>query len=684
VSNGIVKESQKFNRDLSWLSFNYRVLQEAINEDVPLFERVKFLAIFSSNLDEFYRVRVASYQYLIRYYTGEGEIEKADQASELLLKINRIVDRHQQQFGHIFNNILIPKLRNKGVELLKEKEELGESQMVFLSDYFKEKILPYLSVIKLDKKSPAPFLENTKQYLTVKSQTGKGKSRYYIINLPTGHVNRFIKVPGDGKHFVIQLADVIRIFLKELTPNETVIHCFAVKNSRDAELYLEDEVGEDIVNKIKQSLKKRDTGEVTRFLFDENMPVKMRNFLRKRLGLKKYNMVPGGRYHNFQDFFGFPFPDQAESAYQKFPPLTHPEYEKGKSYFNWIAEKDRILHFPYQSYDHVIELLEEAADDEKVEAIKITLYRVASDSKVCSALIKAAQNGKSVLVFNEVKARFDEESNIYWGEELRKSGAKVLYSFEDLKVHTKICVIERREKQDLVRYAYLGTGNFNEKTSGIYCDHALLTKDPNLTNEAAEVFEFLKNRSVKPEFSNLLVAPFNMRSTFEELINFEINEASEGRKAEIILKMNSLEDPKMIDKIYEANNAGVKIKIIVRGICCLIPGVEGMSKNCKVISIVDRYLEHGRVYYFHHGGEKKLYLASADWMKRNLSRRVEVGFPIVDKRLKSELLDMLKFQLKDNTKARVLNKTQSNPYKKSKSNKKVRAQFDTYQYLQDK
>lgn len=556
--------------------------------------------------------------------------------------------------------------------------------MGLLKEIFKEKIEPHLNVFKLEKKSAPPFLENTRQYLSIKTRNLKGKQRYYIINLPTNIVNRFTIIPDSTRHVVIQLADVIRFFLEDLLPNEEVIYCFAVKNSRDAELYLEDEVEEDIVDKIKQSLKKRDTGEVTRFLYDENMPVEMRNFLRKRLGLKKYNMVPGGRYHNFQDFFGFPFPEVEQLNYEKFPALNHALYKNGHSYFDWIAKKDRILHFPYQKYDHVIDFLQEAANDKNVTSIKITLYRVASDSRVCKALMEAAKNGKDVTVFNEVKARFDEESNIYWGEELRKAGANVLYSFEDLKVHTKICVIERNEGKGAVKYAYLGTGNFNEKTSGIYCDHALLTTSVRLTNEIDDVFEFLKDRNFKTSFEHLLVAPFNMRSKFEDLIDYEINEAKNGRKAELTLKMNSLEDNKMIEKIYEASNAGVKIRIIVRGICCLIPGVEGMSKNCKVISIVDRYLEHGRVYYFHHGGKKKLFLASADWMKRNLSRRVEVGFPIEDKSLKAELLTLLKYQLKDNVKARILNKTQSNPYKKSASKKKVRAQFDTYNYLKSK
>jgi polyphosphate kinase len=342
---------------------------------------------------------------------------------------------------------------------------------------------------------------------------------------------------------------------------------------------------------------------------------------------------------------------------------------------------DVLLHFPYQHYQHVLDFLEEAAVDKDVTSIKISLYRVASDSKVCKALIKAAQNGKDVLVFNEVKARFDEESNIYWGEELQKAGAKVVYSFDRLKVHSKICLITRNENGKPEDYGYFGTGNFNEKTSTIYCDHSLLTKDKSLTADLAQVFKYLIDESYKPKFDALLVAPFNMRERFVNLLNNEIIQAELGNKAQVTLKMNSLEDDDMIQGLYRASQAGVKITIIVRGICCLIPGVKGVSENCKVISIVDRYLEHGRMFHFHNQGNDLLYLASADWMKRNLSRRVEVGFPIKDVKLKAELLKMLDLQLNDNTKARVLNKTQSNPYRKYKSKKKVRAQFDTYRYL---
>ena len=670
-----------FQRDYSWLSFNYRVLQEAINEDVPLFERLKFLAIYSSNLDEFYRVRVAGYRYLIKYFNKIDQLQKKTDTEKELKKINQIVDKQQQKFGFIFNQIIIPKLKEIGTFVIKDKSNINEIQDSFLTSYFSENVRKHLTLIELKKKMVPPFLENRMQYLVIQTKNKEWRLRYYLLNLPTEKVNRFVEIPDRERQIIIQLADIIRMHLAELIPDESILHSFAVKNSRDAELYLDDTLGDTIVDKIKRSIDKREIGEVTRFLYDEKMPKEVLSFVRKSLSLKKIHMVPGGRYHNFHDFFSFPFPSIPHLSYPTFKKLKHPSFVHEDSFFEWITKEDRLLHFPYQDYDQVIEFLEEASKDKMVTSIKITLYRVASDSKVCKALIKAAKNGKEVIVFNEVKARFDEETNMYWGDELKKAGAKVIYSFEKLKVHSKICLVTRKENQTEANYAYLGTGNFNEKTANIYCDHALLTKDILIADELSSVFKYLEDNTYKPTFSKLLVAPFNMRSEFLNLIDFEIAQAKKGKIAEMILKMNSLEDPEMIQKIYEASNAGVKIKIIVRGICCLIPGVEGMSKNCKVSSIVDRYLEHGRMYYFHHNGENRLYLASADWMKRNLSSRVEVAFPILNLNLKAELIKMLHLQLKDNTKARVLNKTQSNPYKKSKSVKKVRAQFDTYEYL---
>ena len=680
-----LEKGKYFNRELSWLSFNYRVLQEAQNDKVPLIERLKFLAIFSSNLDEFYRVRVASYRSLIRVQKKEGVA--VDRSIEILVhKINETVDKQQQEFGTIFREAIIPALQNENIFIINDREVTPEHRK-FLSHYFKESVLPYLDPKIIKKGSDTPFLENRELYMAVTFKKDELDSilEYGLLNIPSDKTPRFIVLPDElNRHVVIQLSDVIRLFLHEIYADQEIQNTYAVKLTRDAELYLEEEITDTVLEKIKASLHKRITGTPTRFLYDETMPKSLLKPLRKSLGLKKEDLIPGGRYHNFHDFFSFPYPENQKLVYQQFEALVHPELKDYDSFFEAVSRKDFIFHFPYQSYNHLVEFLEEVAVDPDVESIKITMYRVAADSKICKALIKASKNGKTVTVFNEVKARFDEETNIYWGEEMQQAGVKVLYSFSELKVHSKICLITRRENEKLVNYACLSTGNFNEKTADIYCDHALLTKDSAITNELHKVFNILSTPGLKPQFEHLLVAPFNMRERFTQLIDTEIANAKAGVKAKITLKMNSLQDGKIIDKLYEASNAGVKIKIIIRGLCTLVPGVENLSENIKVISIIDRYLEHGRIYIFHHGGEELLYLASADWMTRNLSHRVEVGFPIKDRKLKKEIQTLIKLQLKDNTKARKLNITQSNPYKKSLSKKPVRAQYDFYHYLKER
>ena len=394
-------------------------------------------------------------------------------------------------------------------------------------------------------------------------------------------------------------------------------------------------------------------------------------------------MIEGGRYHNFNDFFSFPNFNLTKLEFEPLPPIVSKDFDKYNSAFDAISEKDVLLSFPYQSYGYVLKFLEEAANDPDVKTIKITLYRVASDSLVIRSLIKAVENGKKVTTFVEVKARFDEESNFSSGEALQNGGVKVLYSFPGLKVHSKLCVVERVEKGKTNFYTYLGTGNFNEKTARIYCDHALFTKDKQIAKDANNVFKFLLNKDEEQSFDKLLVAPFNMRSTFVSLIDNEIKNSKGGKKAEIIIKLNSIEDRKMIKKLYEASQAGVKIKLIVRGICCLIPGKKRLSKNISAISIVDRFLEHARIYVFHNGGKKIMYVASADWMRRNLSRRIEVAFPILDKKIKAQLLKLIELQWNDNTKARVIDAEQKNEYRTSKSKKKIRSQYEIYDYIKE-
>ena len=673
-----------YDRDISWLSFNYRVLQEAINPEVPLIERLRFLAIFSSNLDEFYRVRVATHRRLMRL---EGaDLKKINKkARKLVKKINKRVHKQQNEFGEIFRNKLIPSLAKENVFLVDESQ-LSKSQIDFAKDYYKKKVKSLIVVQKIKLGGKAPFLEDKRLYFAIKTRSkAKGKEEEnFLVNIPSNQISRFLVIPDKKKHLVVQLDDVIRVSLDLIFPRQEIIHCYAIKLSRDAELHLDDEIADNVRERIIKSLDKRATGIPSRFLYDSAMPLDYRKYLARLYDLEKPDLIPGGRYHNFNEFFGFPSPKKPKLEYEPHPDLPSRSLDEHKSIFDAISERDHMLHFPYQSYDYVIKFLEAAAVDKAVTSIKITLYRVASDSKVAKALIKAAKNGIDVLVFDEVKARFDESSNIFWGEKIEAAGGKVLYSFDELKVHTKICVVTRKEEGALKHYSYLGTGNFNESTAGIYCDHGLLTKNQNFGKEIGKVFAYLADTQKRPTFNHLLVAPFDMRAKFEALIDNEIANAKKGKKARMVLKMNSLEDKSMIRKIYEASRAGVKIRIIVRGICCLIPGVENMSETIKVYSIIDRYLEHGRMYMFHNGGDELIYLASADWMKRNLSRRVEVGFPILDPDLKRETRKLLTYQLKDNTKARKLNKIQNNPYKKSKAKKRVQAQPDTYAYLRRK
>ena len=663
-----------FNRDLSWLSFNYRVLQEAKNKEVPLLERLKFLAIYSSNLDEFYRVRVG----LLR----STMIKNDDSLNrkKLLTKIQKKVGKQLNEFGKIYRGTLLPQLARNKI-YIRTEADLNKEQKSFVEEYFRSTILPELRLVFLDGKSNTPFLENKHLYFALKlKKLSSKKTEYAILNIPSEKLPRFIMLPSrPAQHAVIFLDDMIRQCLHFLFMEHTVKACHAIKISRDAELDLEEE--NDLVEEIKSKLIKRKTNPPSRFLYDNSMPHDMLNHLREQFSSVKDFIIPGGRYHNFEDFFSFPTPDKPRLKYPEFPELKHKAFEKSKSFFDTIRTSDQILHFPYQSYDYIINFLDQAATDPDVTSIKITLYRVPDDSKIANALLKAAANKKEVSVFMEVKARFNEVVNIYWAQKFEEAGIHVFYSFKNLKVHGKICLVERMEKGKKKRYAYLSTGNFHEKTARVYCDYGYFTARKELTKETEKIFQYFNSQRKEPQFHHFLVAPFNLRRRLKNLIRTEAVNARVRKKASIIIKVNNLEDARMINQLYNASRAGVKITLIVRGICCLVPGVEGMSENIKVISIVDRYLEHARVFIFHAGGKERMYISSADLMTRNLSRRIEAVFPVYDDLAKQQIRHAISFQMKDNTKARKLNKTQSNPYKQSKSRKKIRAQLDTYKYL---
>ncbi len=676
-----------YNRELSWLSFNHRVLQEAKDQSVPLFERLKFLAIYSSNLDEFFRVRVASLRSLLALKdTTQKKLEFNPRF--LLKKILDTVHLQQEEFGKIFREEIIPKLEAENIFLVDNKS-VSISHKEFISNYFRDQVIPFIQPIILDKNKIATFLHNRSIYFALrllpkqKKKSISPRYKYAIVEIPAERLGRFVLLPSDNnKHYVIFLDDVIRLHLSALLPGYKIDSCYSIKLTRDAELYIDDEFTGDLLLKIQKGLSKRKTGAPSRFLYDAEMPDDFLKYLRSALQLDRNDLVPGGRYHNFNDFFSFP--NTLKNIYKPYleneplPPLTSHELEGVVSVFDVISEKDVLLSFPYQSFAYVIKFLEEAADDVNVKSIKITLYRVADESLIIRSLIKAAENGKKVTAFVEVKARFDEESNFSSANALEKAGVKVYFSFPGLKVHSKLCLIERLEKNKFKYYTYLATGNFNEKTARVYCDHAFLTTNQQFGKDAKRVFNFLERKNDKVKSKELLVAPKKMRKTFINLIDNEVQNAKEGKPAEILIKLNSLEDRKMINKLYNASNAGVKVKVIVRGICCLVPGINGLSENIEVISIVDRFLEHARILIFHNGGEKKYFLSSADWMKRNLSRRIEVAFPVYDKEIQKQLQKMIDLQLSDNVKARVIDREQKNEYLKDESDQKIRSQSDIY------
>jgi len=679
IETTLNKKEYLIERDISWLYFNHRVLQEAMDERVSLYERIKFLAIYSSNLDEFVRVRVAS---LRRF----GQMKKATRKELLeevkpkktLNRVNQLMAEQLQLFGNIYEEQILPELEKESVFIVKS-EDYDTIQAAVAEQFFEEKLKEELKPSFLVEQDLNLLLENKALYFFVDLGMMIPPA---IIAIPSEEFGRFIILQEEEEGlFVTFLDDIIRYNIQKLFPENRVEACYSIKVSRDAELYLEDEYEGDLVEQIRRNLKRRDIGLVTRFLYDEMMPKEMVKTLRKKLGVKRNDLVPGARYHNFNDFFAFPMPkNRVDLEDIPLPPLSHPQLEKTHSIIALLQQQDVILHFPYQSFDYIPKLLLEAAEDELVESIKITFYRVAAKSTVAKALLKAVEKGKQVTVFIEVKARFDEASNLYWGEKLKEAGATVIYSFPAVKVHTKLFLISREEGGKLHHYSYIGTGNFNEKTAKIYGDHAILTADMDLGREIRQVFYLLERKTLLPKTEAVLLSPFSTRRQFTKFIRREIKNKQAGKNAYMILKMNSLEDPEMIEKLVEASQAGVKIQMIVRGICRLVPGIGGYTENIEIISIIDRFLEHARVYIFCNGGNEKMYISSADWMTRNLDRRVEVAVPVKDEKVFQELRDIINLQLLDNVKARQILPAQKNVYVENDA-PKVQSQLATYEYL---
>ena len=673
------EELPSLNRDISWLAFNDRVLQEANDVSVPLLERLKFLGIVSSNRDEFFRVRVATIKRMVRL-GKKGSLILGEDPAILLDKINDIIVRQQDSFDESYQNILL-ELELHGIFILNEKQ-LNPSQGEFVRQYFREQVQPALVPILLDHASQFPYLRDRGIYFVIEMSKKGGKVRHALVEIPADVVSRFLVLPNDNK-YVVLLDDVIRYCLEDLFFNFEYdkISAYTIKLTRDAELDLEQDVTKSLVKKVAESVKRRKSGQPTRLVYDDEMPKEVLDFILKKIRFSKNDLpIAGARYHNFIDFIKFPSLERPELKYKVTPPFSHPQLKPRTSILKTLATQDILVSYPYQSYHHVIDFLREASIDPKVKSIQITLYRMASKSHIVNALINAIKNGKQVTAVVELQARFDEEANIRWANKLNEEGVKIIYGVPGLKLHSKVFLVTRSEHGKDVNYAHIGTGNFNEESAKLYCDHSLLTADKRLTDEVVRLFQFYNDNYKTGTYKHLMVAPFFMRKRLTQLINKEIDNASEGKKAWIFLKMNSLTDPEMIKKLYEAGQAGVKVRLIVRSICSLVPGIKGVSDNIEVISIVDRYLEHARVFIFANEDDPKCFISSADFMTRNIDFRSEVAVPIYDESIQKILRNILELQWLDNVKGRNIN---DNTYRKLNSKVRIRSQDAITEYFRN-
>lgn len=681
-----------FKRDISWLSFNYRVLLEAEDETLPIYERIKFLSIYSSNLEEFYEIRVAEHRGVImkKNFTEESGAE----AEETLAEITEEVNRQQREYYRIFSKVL-QELNRQDIYLYQDSrpEPFHEE---FVHNFFNEEVFPFLSPVMIQAGDIRTFIRDRRLYLVIR-MVKKSKRMaepdyvpdyyYALMKIPYAKVPRFIELPThEGKHYIMFIDDIIRANLSSIFPGYVVESCYSIKISRDADIYLDDEKGGNIVENIRKKVKKRKIGALSRFMYDSNMPDDFLAFICNAFGITTDDLVLGGRYNNLQDLIKLPNPIGKELEQLVPSPMRVPFLDEMGSVFRAVKKRDILLHFPYQSFDYLIRFLMEAAFDPKVDEIKITQYRVAENSAVINTLISAAQNGKKVTVFVELKARFDEENNMSTAERMEQAGIRIIYSIPGLKVHAKVAVILRKDTEDGCKrrdFAYLSTGNFNEKTARIYSDMALLTSNAELITDINKVFAVLEGKLAGPTFRHLLVARFNMVPELTRMIHREIEHVKAGRKGRIVLKMNGLHDQNMINELYNASENGVEIDLIVRGICCLVPN-RPFSANIKVTRIVDMFLEHSRIWYFYNDGEEDLFLTSADWMRRNLNRRIETAFPILNAEIKQCIIDILKIQLQDNVKACLIDEHLHNNFKRDDNPVKVRAQLAIYEYLKNK
>ncbi len=690
-------ENLYIDREKSWLTFNARVLQEAADETVPLLDRLRFLGIFSNNLDEFFRVRYAAIRRMNIEHENTKKILGGISAEKLLKDITDIVIEHQSESLRILSDIE-EKLEKENIYIITENE-INKDQENFIKDFFIQKVSPAVVTIMLNNLEEFPLLRDTSGYLAVKlkmkptketffdSFLPKQEVKYAIVEIPKT-INRFVVLPSNNeKQYIILLDDVIRYNLHSIFNvfDYESVEAHMIKITRDAQLELDSDLSKSLLEKISDSVKERRVGEPVRFVYDQAIANDTLEFLLKRMKIDTSDsVIPGGRYHNRRDYMDFPNLGRLNLLYKQNHALPIPGLDLEGSILTKIKEKDYLLNAPYQSFSYLIRFLREAALDPKVVSIKITLYRLAKNSQIVSSLINAAKNGKKVVVQIELQARFDEASNISYAEQMQTEGIQLIFGVKGLKVHSKICVIERKENEFIKLYGFISTGNFNEVTAKFYTDVTLFTYNQKILKDADKIFDFFDVNYRIHRYKHLIVSPHYTRTRFNKLIDREITNALSGKKAFIKLKMNSLTDSKMIDKLYDASRAGVKISLIVRGICCLIPNVKGMSENIKAISIVDNYLEHSRIYIFANEDNPEVFISSADFMTRNLDARVEVTCPIYDQDIKNELIETFHISWKANIKARTHSDTLENKYKKNKGEKPFRAQLEMYNYYRDK
>lgn len=680
MTKGEKHNNSYINREISWLQFNARVLQEAADETVPLIERLRFLGIFSNNLDEFFKVRYATVKRIVQAgKAGKSELGGM-KAQELLEIITKIVIDQQSESLDVLSNIE-HQLKDENIFVIDETQ-ITDFHHDFLKDYFIQKVSPALVTIILNDLVQLPNLKDSAAYLAVRMVMEDGNKQYALIEIPK-YINRFVELPQkNGMNFIIMLDDLLRYFLNDIFNifQYESISAHMIKITRDAELDFESDLSKSFIEKIADSVKHRQIGQPVRFVYDKTINTETLQYLMSKMGIDSDDsIIPGGRYHNRRDYMGFPSLGREDLLYEEIHPLPVKGLSLEGSIFKEIAKKDYLIYAPYHTFSYIVKFLREAALDLQVKTIKITIYRLAEISHIASSLINAAINGKSVTVSIELQARFDEQANIDYAQQMEEEGIHLVFGVQGLKVHSKMCVIEREEGKKIKRYGFISTGNFNESTAKIYTDYTLFTANQSILKDVNKVFAFFETNYQIFKYKHIITSPHYTQKALFNLIDTEIYNVKSGKPGYIRLKMNSISSYTMVDKLYEASNAGVKIQMIVRGICCLIPGIKGMSENIEVISIVDKFLEHSRLYVFCNNDHPKVYISSADWMTRNIDNRVEVSCPIYDENIKQELLDTFDISWNDNVKARLLNASQKNEYRKD-NKEKIRSQLAIYDY----